>query len=369
MMKNRIDDEITRQDERFMNLAVSLARKHRPSPNPRVGAVIVKDGEIVGRGVHAHAGGPHAEVVALVDAGGQASGADMYVTLEPCSHHGRTPPCVDSIIKAGVRRVVFGCADPNPLVDGSGAEKLRKAGILVNSGAKYLECERLAAGHIKFIRRGLPYVIWKYAMTLDGKVATVTGQSKWITGEKARREVHKMRRDADAVLVGVGTVKADNPELTVRGIRAKQQPFRVIFDSHASLLPDSLVFKPADGKTIVFISESAPPENRAALVKAGGNVVVAGANHVDLTWALQILARDFDVREVLLECGPELAAGMIEENLVDEIACFISGKLFGGSAPGPLGGEGVRLPNHAKAAPIRRVRRIGEDLLITAVPV
>ncbi|MEI6915210.1 MAG: bifunctional diaminohydroxyphosphoribosylaminopyrimidine deaminase/5-amino-6-(5-phosphoribosylamino)uracil reductase RibD, partial [Armatimonadota bacterium] len=283
-----------------MRKALSLARRTWPSPNPRVGAIIVKDGVIVGRGRHLHYGGAHAEVYALQKAGQKAYSATVYVTLEPCSHHGRTGPCAEALIEAGVSRVVAGCIDPNPNVAGQGVAMLRAAGIDVVTGVEEERARRLIAGHARFMTVGLPYVVWKYAMSLDGKVATSSGESRWVTGEQSRREVHRMRCNADAVVIGIGTALTDDPELTVRGVVDNHQPKRVVFDSNGRLPLQSRLLNSPGGAVIVVVSSNCPQANQRRLQDAGASVVSAGESRVDVRQALQMLANHFDIREILL---------------------------------------------------------------------
>jgi len=347
-----------------MKLAVRLARCERPSPNPRVGAVVVRDGEAVGMGSHERAGGPHAEVNALAASGHLARGSTVYVTLEPCCHTGRTGPCTEALISAGVAEVVVGSIDPNPSVSGKGIERLRQAGIHVRVGLLTDETDALIVAHTRYVSTGLPLVTWKYAMTLDGRVATCTGESMWVSGEAARRMVHRMRADCDAVLVGIGTALADDP---ARGRTATQQPLRVVADSRARLPVSARMLAPGDGRAVVLATEDAPAERVAALAARGARVLQCGIGRVDLRQALRRLADECAVRDVLLESGPGLAASMVREGLVSEVVCVVAGKLFGGKdAPGPLDDIGVRSPSDAFPVSIRRVRRMGEDVVIFA---
>ncbi len=286
------------EQRRYMRRAFGLARRTWPSPNPRVGAVIVRDDEVVGRGRHMFYGGPHAEINALAEAGTQARGAVLYVTLEPCCHQGQTGPCTEAIVRSGIRRVVAGCVDPNPKVAGKGFAELRKAGVEVVEGVMREKTQRLIAGHSKFTLTGLPYVVWKYAMTLDGRIATSKGESKWITGEQSRREVHNMRQDTDAVVTGIGTVLADDPELTVRMASPKHQPLRVIMDSNARLPLNSRLLAVAGGKVIVIVCDAAPARRRRAIEDAGAIVVPMGETRVDIGQAFRFLTVEHGVREV-----------------------------------------------------------------------
>src|SRR6185369_12601402 len=259
-------------DDYYMRLALRLAERAagRTSPNPMVGAVLVRGGKVIATGYHRKAGGPHAEIAALRRAGIKARGATLYLTLEPCSHYGRTPPCVDAVIAAGVKEVVAGMTDPNPLVAGKGFRRLRQAGIRVRSGVLEKESRALNEAFNNFITRRLPFVLLKLAATLDGKIATATGSSRWVTGGEARRFVHDLRNRFDAVMVGVGTVLADDPQLTCR-IRGGRNPVRIILDPRLRIPLKARVLN-EPGKTIVVAGESASREKQKALEKHGAEV-------------------------------------------------------------------------------------------------
>lgn len=355
----------------FMKRALTLARRGRTSPNPMVGAVVVRDGKIVGEGCHPKAGEPHAEVFALDRAGSLAKGADLYVTLEPCCHQGRTPPCADAIIRSGVRRVFAAIADPNPKVGGRGIEILRSAGIDVQVGLMESEARKLNEAYIKRVTTGLPFVLWKAAMTLDGKIATRTGDSRWITGERARKEVHRLRSRYDAALVGIGTALADDPELTARltnrqGAKRDVNPLRVVVDSRASLPPDARVLD-SEAETLVAVTRNAPEEKVEALRNAGARVLVLPAwagGRVDLR-ALMVELADRGLNSVLLEGGGELAASMLDLGLIDKGLIFIAPKIVGGrSAKSPVEGEGIELMSRALGVSRPRIRRFGDDIAL-----
>jgi diaminohydroxyphosphoribosylaminopyrimidine deaminase/5-amino-6-(5-phosphoribosylamino)uracil reductase len=359
------------EDLARMARALALAERGRglTSPNPMVGAVLVRDGEIVGEGFHAEAGGPHAEVVALAAAGERGRGATLYVTLEPCNHHGRTPPCTRAIRNAGVARVVAGAVDPNPHVIGGGADVLRAAGIEVAVGARGDEVRAQNRAFFTAMRRGRPHVTLKAAMTLDGKIAAQDGTSRWITGAEARAEAHRLRSESDAVVVGIGTALADDPALNVR-LEAPwpREPWRVVVDSRARLPVHARVIRAGRAeRAIVAITDAAPPERVAALEAAGATVMAckSAQGRVDLA---DLAARLFalDVIAMLVEGGAELNAGFVEAGLVDRIAIFLAPKVLGGAgAPTPVGGPGRSL---SQALHLARptVRPIGDDWLVEA---
>lgn len=359
------------EDLAFMGRALALAERGRglTSPNPMVGAVLVRDGEIVGEGFHAEAGGPHAEIVALAAAGERARGATLYVTLEPCNHHGRTPPCTPAIRKAGVARVVAGARDPNPHVAGGGAEALRAAGLGVAVGAREDEVGAQNRAFFTAMRRGRPHVTLKSAMTLDGKIAARDGTSRWITGAEARAEAHRLRSHSDAVVVGIGTALADDPALDVR-LEAPwpREPWRVVVDSQARLPARARVINAGRaGRAIVAVTDTAPPERVAALEAAGATVMAckSAQGRVDLS---DLAARLFalDVIGMLVEGGAELNAGFLEAGLVDRVAFFLAPKLLGGAAaPTPVGGPGRSLSQAVRLAR-PTVRPFGQDWLVEA---
>lgn len=348
-----------------MKRALALAARGRTSPNPMVGAVVVRDGKIVGEGYHPKAGDSHAEVYALQRAGDLAKGADLYVSLEPCCHYGRTPPCTKAIIESGVRRVFAAMTDPNSLVCGRGIECLRDAGIEVEVGMLEDQARNLNRAYIKRITSGQPYVLWKAAMTLDGKIAARTGDSRWVTGEKARKEVHRLRSRFDAVMVGIGTVLADDPELTVRGIPGAVNPLRVIVDGGARIPPAARALGP-DAATIVVTRRDAPESRLDALWNKGVRVLAVRDidGRIDLKYLMAELSK-MGVNSILLEGGGELAASMIEDGLVDEGLVFIAPKIVGGrEAETPVEGDGVELMSQAIGVSTFNVRRFGEDIAL-----
>lgn len=347
--------------ERMMARALTAARRHRPSPNPRVGAVIAKGDEVIAVGAHRCAGTEHAEMVALAAAGPRAKGADLYVTLEPCNHFGLTPPCAEAIVAAGIRRVTFGCLDPNPRVRGGGIELLRRAGIQVIGGVRGDEAEVLVEDFRKTVTTGQPFVTLKLAQTLDGRLATRTGDTKWVTGPEARAQAHRLRREHDAVLVGIGTVLADDPALTVRLVRGKS-PKRVIVDSHLRTPPKAAALK---GGALVLCAD-APARRRAALENAGAEIVVVPGRdgRVDLKKGMRALAKR-GVLAVLAEGGGEIAGALLGAGLVDHVVLFVSPRLVGGRGAVPsIGGEGVARLAQAFRVESVRVGRVGDDLRI-----
>lgn len=344
--------------ERLMARALVAARRHRPSPNPRVGAVLARGDDVLAIGAHRRAGDAHAEIVALGTAGGRAKGADLYVTLEPCNHFGLTPPCAEAIVAAGVRRVYFGCPDPNPHVRGGGVRLLRRAGITVVEGVRRAEAEELVRDFAKAMKESLPFVTLKLAQTLDGRIATRTGDTKWVTGAEARKEAHRLRRDHDAVMVGIGTVLADDPALTVRLVRGPS-PQRVIVDSRLRTPPRAAALK---GGAIVLCAE-APPRRRAALERAGAEIVVCPGRdgRVDLRKGMKALAKR-GILAVLVEGGGELAGSLLEAGLVDHAVLFVSPRIVGGrEAVASIAGHGVARLADAWDLEGATVRRVGQD--------
>lgn len=357
-------------DEAYTERALALAERGRGlvSPNPMVGAVIVADGRIVGEGHHEGPGQPHAEVVALGDAGEAARGATLYVTLEPCDHRGRTGPCTEAIVGAGIARVVASMRDPNPIVDGRGFEKLRAAGIEVVEGVDREEAERLNEAFAKHVRTGLPFVVWKMAASLDGKVASRDGTSRWITGEAARADVHRLRAAADAIVCGAGTVLADDPSLTVRmpGYEGRP-PLRVLADARGRVPAAGDLFTD-EAPTLVATTHLAPEERRREWEAAGAEVVVyeAEGQGVPLGRLMADLGKR-DVQGVLLEGGPTLAWSAVEEGVVDKVVVYLAPKLIGGTdAPTVLGGRGFAPIANALGLRVREFDRVGEDLKVEA---
>ena len=322
------------QDQRFMARALELAEQGRPSPNPRVGAVIVAAGKIVGEGFHAKAGGAHAEVAAIESAqksGANIAGATLYVTLEPCNHVGRTPPCTKAILAAKIARVVVGCSDPNPHVEGGGVAALTAAGVQVTSGVLEAEAKALIAPWTKFVTTGLPYVALKLALSLDGRIATRTGSSKWVTGRDARARVHALRAQADAVAVGINTALADDPRLTVRAAKG-ENPVRVVFDTKLRLATHlRLVTTAREIPTWVVASEDAETSLEEELTSRGVEVLrvpVGTEGRVDVHLAARALA-ERGIVSLMVEGGAELAGSLLATRLADELHAFLAPILLG----------------------------------------
>jgi diaminohydroxyphosphoribosylaminopyrimidine deaminase/5-amino-6-(5-phosphoribosylamino)uracil reductase len=356
-------------DTGFMALALALAERGRglTSPNPMVGAVVVKEGVVVGRGYHARAGALHAEAAALAEAGEQARGATLYVTLEPCNHAGRTPPCVDAIRRAGIRRVVAAVKDPNPRVPGGGIEALRRAGVEAEVGCLEREARELNRVFFTAMKHLRPHVTLKSAMTLDGKIAATDRSSRWITGPEARREAHRLRSQSDAVIVGIGTALADDPALTVRLEDPwPREPYRVVVDSRARLpLTARLISAGSPERAVVAVADEAPAE-RVARLEERGVTVLKCRSKAGRVLVEDLAARLFamDVMAVLVEGGSELNASFVEARLVDRIAWFVAPMILGGAqAPGPVAGHGLPLASALRVRSMQ-VRQVGGDWLI-----
>jgi diaminohydroxyphosphoribosylaminopyrimidine deaminase/5-amino-6-(5-phosphoribosylamino)uracil reductase len=331
-------------DRHWMNRALELAERGRGhvEPNPLVGAVIVRDGKLVGEGWHQKYGQVHAEVNALAAAGQNAGGATLYVTLEPCCHHGKTPPCTDAVLAAGITRVVAAMSDPFPLVAGKGADQLQAAGVTVEVGICEPEARHLNAPYLTLVQKGRPYIHAKWAMTLDGKIATRSRDSKWISGEASRRVVHEIRGRMDAILVGVGTVLADDPRLTARGPHARV-PARIVLDTRGRIpLECQLVVTARQVPTFVFTTAAMPDAKREALMAHGCGVeVVSGSPCLDPAEVLQRLGQ-WRYTNVLVEGGAGILGSFLDARVIDEVHVFIAPILAGGeSALSPIGGSGV----------------------------
>ncbi len=358
-------------DEQWMKRALRLAQagKGRTSPNPAVGAVLVKRGRPVGEGYHARAGEAHAEIVALRQAGKKASGSVLYVNLEPCTHYGRTPPCVPQVIKAGVKRVVIGMEDPNPVVHGKGIEALRGFGVKVNVGVLEKECRKLNEAFCKYILQKEPFVMLKVAATLDGKIATRNGDSKWISGEASRRFVHRIRDQVDGVLVGIGTILRDDPLLTARRKQGRE-PYRIVLDSRLKIPEEARVFEHSASEVILATTPLAPREKIERLEERGTRVLVVDSKEgrVDLKSCLAKLG-EIGVMSLLVEGGSQVNGSFLDEGLIDNFLLFFSPKVTGDpEGLGIFGGRGASRLKDAFAVKKVAMRRIGEDIMLEGYP-
>jgi diaminohydroxyphosphoribosylaminopyrimidine deaminase/5-amino-6-(5-phosphoribosylamino)uracil reductase len=358
---------------KYMERALELARESKGgvSPNPPVGAVVVRDGHVIGEGSTQPPDGSraHAEVEALAQAGTAAQGATLYVTLEPCCHQGYTPPCTRALLQAGIAEVHIAIQDPNPQVDGKGAAELRSAGIRVFQGEAAVGAREVMEGYLKWITTGMPFVSAKYAMSLDGKIATASGESQWITGPYSRARVHRIRGEADAILVGVGTALADNPRLTVRDQKdmpLKRQPLRVVVDSQGRLSPDANIFKPPGGLCIVAMANPSK-DHVKDLHRAGAEVIIHPSpdGRIDLSALLKDLG-ERQIANLLVEGGAEILASLLEYGLVDKIIAFIAPIFIGGrTALSPVGGRGVHKLMDAIHLERVTVEQTGEDTIVS----
>lgn len=357
-------------DSRFMQMALELAARGRglTSPNPMVGAVVVKDQAVVGQGYHQAAGGPHAEVHAIDAAGEKARGGTLYVNLEPCNHTGRTPPCTLKIIAAGIRRVVIGMHDPNPGVAGAGAEFLERHGIEVCQGVCAAEAEALNEVFIKFIQTGRPFVIAKCAATLDGRIATRTGDSRWVTGEAARAFVHELRQSVDAIMVGVDTIVVDDPQLTTRRAAGpSRDPVRVVLDTHARIPPAARVIRHASAAdTLVVTGSGVNADVKRRIVRRGVQVIASTLREgrIDLGALLRQLG-ERGITSVLIEGGSRVLASAFREGVVDKACFFLAPLITGGDDGIPIcRGKGVdRMQESIRLVRIH-TRRFGDDIMI-----
>ncbi|HWO42528.1 MAG TPA: bifunctional diaminohydroxyphosphoribosylaminopyrimidine deaminase/5-amino-6-(5-phosphoribosylamino)uracil reductase RibD [Candidatus Eisenbacteria bacterium] len=361
-------ETVEERDRRYMGMACRLALRAvgRTSPNPMVGAVLVRHGQIVGRGFHRFAGADHAEIVAIKQAGARARGATLYLNLEPCVHQGRTPPCAPALIKAGIKEVVVGMRDPNPAVAGRGLAALRRAGIAVRSGVLSEQCERLNEAFTKYITRKLPFVTLKLAASLDGRIATAGGDARWVTGSAARHEVHELRNRLDAVLVGAGTVLADNPRLTCR-IAGGRDPWRVILDGRLRIpLEARLLHERAREKNIIVTGTRVSARKIRALESLGAQVWRFGLRGGLVPWraVLKRLAR-IGITSVLVEGGAATAASALRDRAVDKVLLFYAPKIFGGDGRSMIDSVGVTRVGRAIRLERIEVARRGEDIRVT----
>ena len=362
-----------RPEEKYMRRAIELARKGEgyTNPNPMVGAVIVKDDRIIGEGYHRRYGGLHAERDAIASLKEDAEGAAIYVTLEPCCHHGKQPPCTEAIIENGIRKVVIGSRDPNPLVAGKGVRLLKDAGIEVIEDFMREDCDAINPVFFKYITTGRPYVVLKYAMTMDGKIATVTGASKWITGEESRNKVQYLRHRYMAVMAGIGTVLADDPMLNTR-IDGLKSPIRVIADSHLRIPMDSNIVRTSgEYRTILAhcMDDAEGTVKEEELVKAGLELVRTPQKdgHVDVSYLVEYLGRQ-GIDSVLVEGGGTLNDSFMRAGLVDRVEAFIAPKAFGGAgARSPVEGIGINRVDEAELFTLAEINRYGDDIQLSYV--
>lgn len=362
------NNKYSASDKRFMSLALGLAEKVRglTSPDPSVGAVLVKNGRIISVGFHDKHKTPHAESFALQKAGKASRGATLYINLEPCAHWGNNPPCTSALIKAGVKRVVAAMKDPNPLVNGKGFRALKRAGIRVDVGLMEKEALRLNEGFFKHITTKKPFVILKAAMSLDGKIATGTGQSKWISGELSREYVQELRRGVDAVIVGIGTVLKDDPRLTYRHKNIGKSPMRIILDSRARTPVSAKALKDRSSSTVIAVSAAAPKVRTEKLKKAGAEVICCRTKNgkIDLKALMAELGKR-GILSVMLEAGGKISGSAIEEGIVDKVIIFIAPKIIGGEkAPSPVEGKGVADLINARHLRDISVKRLGHDIVV-----
>nr|WP_304218265.1 bifunctional diaminohydroxyphosphoribosylaminopyrimidine deaminase/5-amino-6-(5-phosphoribosylamino)uracil reductase RibD [Fredinandcohnia onubensis] len=360
------------RDQDYMNLAINVAKAGvgQTTPNPVVGAVIVNDGRVVGIGAHLKAGEPHAEVHAIRMAGEKAQNSTAYVTLEPCSHHGKTPPCADLLITSKVKRVVVATTDPNPLVAGKGIAKLKAAGIEVEVGVCKEQADALNAVFFHYLDKKRPYVTLKSATTLDGKIATVTGESKWITGEAARQDVHLYRSIHDAILVGVNTVLMDNPSLTTRLPNGTgKNPIRVILDSKLRTPLDSQIVNDGKAETWIIVSNQVNQEKMNEFSeKKGVRIIQLQEANLSISTMLTRLGEE-GISSIFVEGGAEVNGSFLKEKAINQVIVYLAPKLFGGKqAPTAIGGSGIESIDDSLQLTIKSVEQLGEDVKIIAEP-
>ncbi len=353
-------------DAEYMRLAIGLAKKGCGwvNPNPMVGALIVKESRIISRGYHAKYGGPHAERNAIAGCAASPAGATLYVTLEPCCHHGKTPPCTEAILESGIRRVVIGSFDPNPQVAGKGLAVLRAHGVQVTEGVLKQECDALNKSFFHYIQSTTPYVVMKYAMTLDGKIATPSGGSKWITGEAARRRAHEDRHRYSAIMVGVGTVLADDPMLTCR-IENGRNPLRVVCDTHLRTPLHAKLVTSTDAAGTLLATAVPDAERHRPYLEAGCALVVLPEKNgrIDLKRLMAVLGQR-GTDSVLLEGGGTLNWAALQSGIVHKVQAYIAPKLFGGNGQTPVAGAGVLCPDGAFRLGKPAITMIGDDILL-----
>ncbi|MCR1950037.1 bifunctional diaminohydroxyphosphoribosylaminopyrimidine deaminase/5-amino-6-(5-phosphoribosylamino)uracil reductase RibD [Clostridium sp. DSM 100503] len=356
-------------DKKYMQLAIDLAKngKGKVNPNPLVGAVIVKNRKVIGQGYHKKYGGNHAEIEAINNSTESVEGATIYVTLEPCYHYGKTPPCVDKLISSKISRVVIGSLDPNPLVSGKSIDKLKQVGIEVNVGVLEEECFRLNEVFMKYIKTKKPYVVLKSAISLDGKIATKTGESKWITGEISRLKVHELRNELSAIMIGINTVLQDDPSLTCN-INNGRNPIRIIVDSNLRIPLDSKILKNSHNyKTIIATTKDADLKKKKLIEELGAEVLIIKSlnNKVDLN-DLMIKLGELKIDGILLEGGGELNFSALKAEIVDKVMIFIAPKIIGGrNSKTSIEGEGINLLSESYKIYNLKTENLGEDILLT----
>jgi len=357
----------TAESARFMARALKLAARglFTTDPNPRVGCVIAKENTVVGEGWHVRAGEPHAEVIALAQAGERARDADVYVTLEPCNHHGRTPPCTEPLLRAGVRRVVCAMQDPNPLTDGKGIARLRAAGVDVQVGLLEAQAQALNPGFISRLRRGRPFVRVKIGASLDGRIAMASGESRWITGSAARDDVQRLRARSSAIVTGIGTVLSDDPALTVRVWDIGRQPLRVVLDSRLRMSPRARILRPP-GRTLIATA-STDVERAQALTAAGAEIAYLPGidGRTDPAQLLKFLAK-FDLNEVLIEAGAGVSGAFLAAGLVDELVVYLAPMLLGDAGRGMFHLPALQALADRYELQVTDARAVGNDWRITA---
>ena len=371
MASMKPDTEFSGNDHRFMAHALQIANRGRSTtqPNPRVGCVIVKDAQIIAKGWHEKAGLAHAEINALQMAGDAALGATAYVTLEPCSHHGRTPPCADALINSGVSEVVIAMQDPNPLVAGEGMKKLRQTGIKVRSGLLQQQALELNRGFVSRMQRGRPWVTVKLGASLDGRTAMKSGESKWITGPEARLNVQELRAASCAILTGSGTVLADNPSLTVRLEDTARQPLRVVLDSHLSIPDSAAIFN--DGYPLLVATAMDDNDERFLQLRERGLDIRSfpdQGDRVNTLSLLECLAEDYSCNEVLVEAGSVVCGNMLAARLVDEIVLYLAPVIMGSTARGLFDLPGLETMAQRIHLTVKDVRAVGKDWRFIAQP-
>jgi diaminohydroxyphosphoribosylaminopyrimidine deaminase/5-amino-6-(5-phosphoribosylamino)uracil reductase len=361
-------------DEYFMKMALDLAKKGEgfTSPNPMVGAIIVKEGKVVGKGYHHAAGKAHAEVNAIDDAGALAQGATLYVTLEPCNHTGRTPPCTEKILSAGIKQVVVAMYDPNPEVKGGGIDYLKRRGIIVKTGVCEEQAEKLNENFIKYVTTNRPFTIIKCAATLDGRIATRTGDSRWVTGEESRKFVHRLRHAVDAIMVGINTVEKDDPSLTTRvenragGLKGLD-PVRIVLDTHLKIIEDAKLFRlDSDSDTIIITGQSVSEDKKARIEKLGAKIIESPVKDglIDLDMLMDRLGA-LGITSLLIEGGSRVIASALSAGIVEKIFFFFAPKILGGDDGVPIcQGQGADLMDNCIPVKDITVRQFGNDVMI-----